>query len=150
MPNLINLWKANSSWVQTPSSNNFWEYTPDFNSLYSEKQQWNILSAWWKVTWIRSQLWYTYTLEKNNVPAWWNIGLLVYSLIAHKFLADGSIDINWTTNKECILFKSWDSTVKKKVVPPKKLPQTWPAEYILLLILAIILGFTIIKSTRKS
>ncbi len=148
MPSIVNLWQINSSWVQTPSSTNFWEYTDEFNSLYSDTEQWNILSSWWKVTWIKSKLWYTYTLEANTAPIWDNIGLLVYNLIAHKML-NGSVDVNWTTNKECVLFKSWDAKTKNPVVPPKKLPNTGPAEYILLLVLAMILGFTIIKSTRK-
>jgi len=150
MPKMLNLWQSNSSWVKSPSSVDFWEYTDTFNTLWSEAQQWYVLSAWWEVTWIRSKLWYTYNLETNTAPSWDNIGLLVYNLIAHKLLSTDNLDANWTVNKECILFKSWDAKAKTPVVPPKKLPQTGPAEYILLLILAMILGFTIVKSTRKS
>ena len=46
------------------------------------------------------------------------------------------------------LYKSWEPA-KEVVTPPKKLPDAW-AEHILLVILALLLGFWIIKFRKKA
>lgn len=148
MPTMINLWGDNASWTQEPTAVNFWEYTDDFNSLYSELEEGYILSSGWKVTWIKSKLGYSYTLSSNTAPEWANIWMLVFPLTTHKLLSDWEITIDGDLHKECVLYKSGEPS-EEVIVPPTKLPDTWPAEYILLLILAMIFGFWVVKIRQR-
>lgn len=145
MPELINLNTSLVSWSQTPSSENFWEYTDDFENLYSDSQYGYVLQPWQSVTWLKSNLSYAYSLDKNDTNEWENIWLLVYSLLVHNILEDWEISMNNVPHNECVLFKSWDTPTERPVTPPTTLPQTWPAEFLLLLILAMILGFWIVR-----
>lgn len=145
MPEMINLNTSLVSWSQTPSSENFWELTDEFKALYSEDQFGYVLEPGNTVTWLRSNLSYAYSLDKNEASEWENIWLLVYSILAHNILEDGEISMNNVAHKECVLYKSWDTPEVTPVTPPTTLPQTWPAEFFLLLILAMILGFGIIR-----
>ncbi len=151
MPTMVNLSPSNVTWSQTPNSDDFWEYTTEFNKLYSEEDLWYVLPAWEKINWLKSKLWYAYSLDKNTIPTWWNIGLLIYTIVTHNMTdwwATVSVDTN--EHKECVLFKSWKA--KKKVIPlkkPKRLPETWP-ESILLVILALILWFGLVRFTKKA
>lgn len=138
-PEMINLDSTNVSWSQT-TTEGFWEYTDEFNALYSDTEEWYVLNAWNNVTWIKSWLASAYTLDKNTAPDDSNIGLLVYPISTHNILADGEITIDNTEHKECVLFKSGEAS-EVVVEEPKKLPETGPAEYMLLAILAMILGF---------
>lgn len=149
-PEMINLSSGNVQWIQTPSSDGFWEYTEEFNKLYSDAEEWYVLDAGKSVNRIKSSLPSAYKLEKNVAEKWTNIGLLVYPITTHNILADGEITIDNAEYKECVLFKSWETPVVEKVVEPKKLPKTGPSEYILLVILAMILGFGILKFRTKS
>lgn len=150
-PEMINLDKENVNWIQLPNSNDFWTYTDEFNALYSESEEWYVLPAWKSVTWIKSKLSSVFNLEKNTAEKWSNIGLLVYYIYTHNILKDWEIDIDNTEHKECVLFKSWGAAKKVVAPAPKKLPQTGPAEYILLLLfLSMILGFWILKFKTKS
>jgi len=150
MPTLINLGWENTSWKKQPNDIGFWEYTDELNDLYSDLEEWYILSNGWSVTWIKSKLGYTYNLAKNTALEWSNIGMLVFPLITRKII-DGELSLDWDTLKECVLYKSWKEWTKTKteVVPTQKLPETGPSEYILLLILAMILGFSTIKILNR-
>ncbi len=152
-PYMVNLNKENVKWIQTPSSDKFWEYTDEFNSLYSEDDFGYILKSWKSVTWLKSSLSSAYNLEKNTAKSGENIGMLIYPIISHNILADGEVSMN-DSNKhlECVLFKSWEAA-KESVVPPaevKVLPKTWPGEFMILLIISIILGFSILKFRTKA
>ena len=148
MPTMINLWWADSSWVKSPSDAWFWEYSDDFEALYSDTEEGYVLSDGWSVTWIKSQLGYTYSLSNNTAEEWTNIGMLVFPITTHKILSDWEITIDGDTLKECVLYKSGTpGTVV--TTPPEKLPETGPAQYILLLILAMILGFSTIKILNR-
>ncbi len=153
MPVMVNLNPSNVTWTQQPSEENFWEYTTEFNNLYSEEDLWYILPDGEKISWLKSKLWYAYRLDKNTVPAWWNIGLLIYTIVTHDMLDWwATITVDSTEHKECVLFKSWEST--EEVTPPKKeepkrLPETWP-EHILLVILALILWFGLLRFRKTS
>ena len=149
-PEMINLNKEKVNWIQSPSSNDFWTYTDEFNALYSDTEEGYVLPAWKSVTWIKSKLSSVFNLEKNTAEKWSNIGLLVYPISTHNILKDGEITIDNTEHKECVLFKSWDAAKEVVAPAPKKLPQTGPAEYILLLILSMILGFWVLKFKTKS
>ena len=144
-PEMINLDPDNVNWLQSQAWDSFWKYTDAFNALYSDVEEWYVLPAWESVTWIESALSSVFTLEKNTAPKWSNIGLLVYPISTHNILADWEITIDNSEHKECVLFKSWDAAEVVVPTEPKKLPQTWPAEYILLLILSMILGFGLLK-----
>lgn len=137
-------------WNQTPDADGFWEYTEDMDALYSGEEGWYILWAWNTVTWLQSKLWYAYNLAENTAIEWENIWLLVYPIITHVVNTGWDIEINWDTHKECVLFKSaeaWEVTATPE--KPKELPQTWP-ESILLLFLAMLLAFWVLKLTRKA
>ena len=138
-PEMINLDSDNVSWSQT-TKEGFWEYTDEFNALYSDTEEGYVLKAGENVTWIKSGLANAYTLDKNTAPENSNIGLLVYPISTHNILADGEITIDNTEHRECVLYKSGEPS-EVVVEEPKKLPETGPAEYILLAILAMILGF---------
>ena len=150
-PEMISLDSSNVSWTQTPGSEGFWEYTDEFNALYSDLEEWYVLNAGNSVTWIKSNLSHAYKLEKNTATEWANIGLLVYPITTHNILADGEITIDNSEHKECVLFKSGEAA--KAVVAseePKKLPETGPAEFMLLAILAMILAFGLLQYKTKS
>lgn len=152
MPTMVNLSPSNVIWSQTPNWENFWEYTADFNNLYSEEDLWYVLNAWEKVNWLKSKLWYAYSLDKNSVPEWWNIGLLIYTIVTHDMTdwwATVSVDNN--EHSECVLFKSWEASKTVIVTPekPKRLPETWP-EHVLLVILALILWFGLVRFTKRA
>jgi len=146
MPMMINLNSNNVSWSQTPSSDWFWEYTQEFDSLYSQEDEWYILESWKEINWIQSKDWYAYKLDKNTLTQNSNIGLLVYPISSRLILDDWTPSMEDVEHRECVLFKSaWASASAQ----PKRLPETWPAEYILLLILAMILGLWIFRVKSK-
>jgi len=144
MPEMVNLNTSKVEWSQTPDSKDFWEYTPEFEALFSDEQDWYVLKAGQSVTWLKSKLSYAFKLDKNEATKWENIGLLVYPILSHTLLANGELGMSNAPHNECVLFKS-SALEAPKVVPPKTLPQTGPAEFFLLLILAMILGFGILR-----
>ena len=149
MPTMINLWWENASWAKSPSDAWFWEYSDDFEALYSDDEQWYILSDWWSVTWLKSRLGYTYSLAKNSADEGANIGMLVFPISTHKIISDWEIIPDADTHNECVLYKSGTPWATVVSTPPEKLPETGPAQYILLLILAMILGFSTIKILNR-
>lgn len=154
MPFMINLGNDKSSWSQSPSWEDFWEYTPEFDALYSKVQEAYVIPAGATVKWLQSKLGYSYKLDKNTVPAWQNVWLLVYTVAAHNLSTSWEIAVDTNEHKECVLFKSWiPSTTKIPTVienqPVKQLPQTWP-EHILLMALALLLWVWLFGLKRKS
>lgn len=147
-PEMMNLNTSKVSWDQTPSSEWFWSYTEEFNSLYDEDKAWYVLKAWNEVTWVKSKLGSAYHLSKNEAAKSSNIWLLVFSITSNNILEDGEISVDDWVHKECVLYKSGDEkTVKKE--KPKELPKTWPEQFFLLLILAMVLAFGVLRF-RKS
>lgn len=147
-PTMISLNSA--TWNQTPDWDDFWEYTADMDALYNEEEWGYVLASGDSVSWLQSKLGYAYTLSENVASEWENIWLLIYPIITHVINSGWDIEIEWTTHKECVLFKSaaaWEVVTTQE--KPKELPQTWP-ESILLLFLAMLLGFWVLKLTRKS
>jgi hypothetical protein len=110
--------------------------------LYSSEFEWYVLPAWQEVTWLKSKLDAAYKLDRNEVANWWNIWLLVYSITTGNILEWWEVSTDFSEHNECVLFKSGD---KVTPTPPPTLPQTGPAEYFLLLILAMVLWFWIVK-----
>lgn len=151
-PEMINLDSDSVIWNEVPWSEWFWEYTDEFNALYSDTEEWYVLKSGKSVTWIQSNLSNAYNLAKNAASAGTNIWLLKYPIATHNILADWEITIDSAIYNECVLFKSWDSAtdVPEEEIP-QKLPETWPADYILLLVAAMLLGLWILKfRTTKS
>jgi len=148
-PEMVNLDSDNVNWSMTPNNEKFWEYTADFNALYSDLDGWYVLDAGKSITWLQSSLSHAFNLEKNTAAEWQNIGLLVYPITTHNMLKSWDITVDSSEHKECILFKSWEAA-KKVIVPPKKLPKTGPGEFLLLAILAMILGFGLLKFKTRS
>jgi hypothetical protein len=73
------------------------------------------------------------------VTKWGNIWILIYTLSSAAILNSGEI-WDFGDHNECVLYKSG-----AKAVPPPDLPKTGPAEFFLLLILAMVLGFGVLK-----
>ncbi|MDD2907844.1 MAG: hypothetical protein PHH98_04330 [Candidatus Gracilibacteria bacterium] len=144
MPEMVNLNTSKVEWSQTPDSKDFWEYTPEFEAVFSTEQDGYVLGAGKSLTWLKSKLGYAYKLDKNETAKDENIGLLIYPILSHTLLANGELGMSNTPHNECVLYKS-AAGVAPVVTPPKTLPQTGPAEYFLLLILAMILGFGIVR-----
>ncbi len=152
-PYMVNLDNTNVTWTQTPSADKFWEYTDEFNALYSEKDFGYILAPGKSSTWLKSSLASAYTLEKNTAKSWQNIGMLIYPITTHNILAWGEVSMDSSNaHLECVLFKSGDAKAPEVVIPtaPKKLPQTWPGEFMMLIVIAMISGFWILKFKTKS
>lgn len=148
-PEMINLDPTNVEWTQNPSTEGFWEFTEEFDALYNEEDDWYVLEPGASVTWLKSWLSSAYKLEKNAAEEWKNIGLLIYPIVSHNILEDWEVTIDNNKHNECVLFKSWEPT-QQVVETPKKLPDTGPAEYFLLAILALILGFGVLQFRTKS
>ncbi len=150
MPEMINLSPSNVAWSQTPSSEGFWEYTDDFEALYSEDDFGYILEAWKRVTWLESKMWYAYKLDNNAAAANWNIGLLMYPVSVHTIADDWSPSMDDEEHIECVLFKSAGAEEIEEPEQPERLPDTGPTEYILLLIIAMLLGFGFLRMSSRS
>lgn len=148
-PEMNSLDPENVVWNQIPSSENFWTYTDEFNSLYSDLEEGYVLPSWESVKWIETNLSSAYNLEQNTAKAWSNIGLLTYSIYTHNILADGEITIDSNEHKECVLFKSEEGE-EETPEEPKKLPETGSAEFLLLAIIAMILGFGVLQFRTKN
>ena len=158
MPVMKNLSPTLVNWKEEPTKENFWKYTDDFNKLYNEEEEGYILAKGKKVGWLESSKGFAYSLTKNKAEAGKNIGLLVYPISTHSIVANGEINPDADIHKECVLFKSSTKVVKEVVpaakketpkTPAKKLPKTGPEIYLLLL-LAMILGFGILKIRKKA
>ena len=149
-PEMVNLDSSNVTWTQTPSAEGFWEYTDEFNELYDDIYEGYVLTAGQSVTWLKSSLSSVYTLKQNTANEGANIGLLVYPISTHNILADGEITSDNDEHRECVLFKSGEAATEVVVEEPKKLPETGPAEFMLLAILAMFLGFGLLKFRTKS
>lgn len=150
LPYMINLGGEAAVWTQTPSETDFWEYTSEVNALFSADEEWYVLTPGQKVTWLKSKLGYAYQLGKNTVPAWENVGMLVYTIKPHNILENGEVTIEDAQHTECVLFTSWvEAATPVALEKPKELPQTGP-EHIFLIALALLLGFGLIRFTRKA
>jgi hypothetical protein len=141
-------------WWQTPDVDWFWEYSSEFDALYSEDEEWYILNSWKRVTWLKSKEGHAYKLDNNTAAENTNIGLLVYPISTHVILSDWVPSIDDEEHKACVLFKSALVSENKALVVvkewPKRLPDTGPSEYILLLILSMVIGFFLIKIRNKA
>lgn len=148
-PELINLDTDNVEWDQTPEGEDFWEYTDEFNSLYSETEDGYILESGESVSWLKSKLWYAYKLERNESEENSNIGLLVYWLLTNTILDDGTLTSDNTVHNECVIYKSGEKS-DEAPVELKRLPETGPKEMFVLLVLAMILGFGLVRLKKEA
>jgi len=153
-PKMINLNPSLVSWKEVPGSAGFWEYTDEFNKLYRPEDEGFVLPKGQSVIWLKSKDNFAYKLEKNSAPKGKNIGLLVYPMTTHNILESWDINVDWNEHKECVLFKSDAKKVEPTVVPKeptpvKELPTTWPEHYVLLMLMALILGFGFSKLRKR-
>lgn len=128
-------------WNQVPRAEGFWEFTENMEALKDDVEWGYVLWAKESVDWIQSSLGSAYNLVENTAPKGSNIGLLVYPIVTHLMLDNDELS-DGQTYKECVLFTSASPT-------KPELPQTWP-ESILLLIIAMLLGFGLLKITKKA
>jgi len=163
MPKMINLNEGLVSWKSVPWTAGFWEYTADFNKLYQADEEGYVLPKGQKAIWLQSKKGYAYSLEKNRVEAGKNIGMLVYTIVTHNISDNGDISVDSNSHNECVLFTSGTPKPKAaatpgtkaapkagKKAPAKKLPNTGPEHYILLMLLAMVLGFGIMKLRKNA
>lgn len=145
MPYMIALNDATWTEIKASDSVDFWQYTQNFESLYDEENLGYTLSAGESVTWIESSLGSAYQLSSNTSVADSAIGLLAYDLAVHDLDTNGSVELETTKHRECVLFTSASGDTPP-VVPetPEELPETG-AEHILLAIVALMLGFGFLK-----
>lgn len=149
MPNMISLGGASWSEVKASELVEFWQYTPEFDALYDEVNLWYKLDAGNSVTWLKSSLGSAYQLVSNSTMKGENVGMLVYDISTHTLEAEGSIDTNTDTHRECVLFTSGEGQEVPPSVPQNpELPATGP-EHILLLAVALLLGFGFLTFRRK-
>jgi hypothetical protein len=77
----------------------------------------------------------------------------VYPISTHTILDDGIPSIDDEEHNECVLFKSAsasDVEVPPATDTPETLPDTGPVEYILVFILALLLGFGFVTMKSKA
>jgi len=152
MPEMTSLAPSDVSVSQNPTSDNFWEYTDAFNALYSTDEEGYVIPAGQKVTWIQSKLGYSYKVDTNTLPAGNNALLLAYTLSTHDINTGGDIALESQEHKECVLYASAgtpETPVTPTSEPPKELPKTGP-EHIILALVALLLGFGILKMRKKA
>jgi len=161
-PKMINLSPSLVNWKEVPGKSGFWEYTDEFNKLYKQEEEGFILKKGKSVIWLKSKDNFAYKLTKNKAPNGKNIGLLVYPITTHNILATWDINVDGSEHKECVLFKSNTNAAPDPVVQPNipvtnnpvqaatYNPKTGPEHYILLMLLAMILGFVFIKMKKSA
>jgi len=141
-----------TTWNQLPDAEKFWEYTEELNQYYSEEEGGYILPWQESVDWLQSAEGYAYNLESTNAKKWDPVWVLVYTLAVHNIEGENDVQVEAIKHNECVLFTSGSDKTEEPALPateePKKLPQTGP-EHILLLILAMILAFGVVKFTQK-
>ncbi len=146
-PEMIHLAGADASWSQTPDAEDFWEYPEEFNALYSEDDLGYVLPAGESITWLQSKLAYAYKLDTNTAPEGTNISMLIYPISVHNIDANGVPNADAVEHSECVLFTSgaaWSEPA------PTRLPDTGPTEFMLLFIIAMILGFVFLQFKSKA
>lgn len=148
-PRLVNLSPDLTQWSQVPSSQGFWEYTSEFENIYSDAEAGYVLEAGKKLTWIKSKLGYGYSLNKNTAAEWENIAMLIFPLTSHALLSDGTISEDSDVHNECVLFTSGNPDTQPPVVI-KRLPETGPAQFIMLAFFAMFLSFVLVKARKES
>jgi len=145
MPEMISLGGASWSEVKASDSIDFWQYTPELDALYDEENLGYKLDSKAEVKWIESSLGSAYQLVSNPVSTGENIGILAYDLKTHALSENGTIDTDTDTHRECVLYTSGEWEPEVPVVPETpRLPETG-AEHILLLVVALFLGFGFLK-----
>lgn len=142
-----------SSWSMIPETDSFWQYTDEMNAKYSEELSWYVLKAWEEVTWLKSSLGYAYKLDSTNALNNENIWLLIYPIFSHDISWVDNISVDAVEYRECVIFKASNEEITPPEIitpekPKPKLPQTWP-EYILLLIIAMLAWYGILKVIRR-
>ncbi len=151
-PKMINLNPSKVEWEQVPSKDSFWKMTDELEALFDNEKDAYLLWKGSSVRWIQMEQWSAYGLKKNKASVWENIWLVVFPIVAHNILEDGSITPETEEHHECVLFKSAKETKnppKEPKKPIKKLPKTGPAEFLILLVLAMVLAFGVLRY-RKS
>jgi len=138
-----------AAWSYEPTKDGFWEYTPSLEKLTNDGWFYT-LEAWKSVDWIQSKLGYSIKLNKT-AEAWKNIWLLKYTLNVHGDDAGTPAEAT-TSHTECVIFKSAGAseTPTPKKEEPKKLPQTWPQEVLLLLLSLLLAGGLFFISRKKA
>lgn len=148
MPQMFALGGAAWDEVTSSDSIDFWIYPEELEAQYDLDEQAYALTPGERVTWIKSTLGSAYKLSSNPASEGSNIGMLVYDLKTRGVDTDGSMDLDASSHRECVLYKSGDATTPPPETPkePPELPKTG-AEHIILALAAILLtaGFFFVR-----
>lgn len=138
-----------ASWSEDKVQDSFWKFTDSLEGLFDKDASGYVLKAWDSVNWIESTEGSSYVLDKNSTERGTNIGLLVYSLSLSNILENWEVSTDQETHKECVLYKSGSTPIIPKNEKPKELPKTGPAQFFLLLLLAMFLAFWILRFKKS-
>ena len=75
--------------------------------------------------------------------------MLVFPLTSHALLSDGTISEDSDVHNECVLFTSGNPDPDAPILI-KRLPETGPAQFIMLAFLAMFLSFVLVKARKES
>ncbi len=149
MPKMIPLGGASWSENKAGEGIDFWQYTSELDAFHDEENLGEKLPAGQSVKWIASSLGSAYELSSSTAMAGDNVGLLTYDISVRNLAADGTIDTEAKKHRECVLFKAAGGTTPPPVIPKNpELPKTG-AEHILLVFVALLLGFGFLKMRKK-
>ncbi len=151
MPQMMPLSGATWTELKASDSIDFWQYTETLENLYDEDNLGYLLPTGESVMWIESSLGSAYQLSSSSVDAGTPIGLLMYDLAVHNVEND-EVELDATSQRSCVKFDAaWPhdgsmNTGAEQMLSqtPEQLPDTG-AEHVLLIVVALMLGFGFLK-----
>ena len=142
LPKMIGL--NGSEWTEDKVQDKFWQFTDEVKALESKEHAGYLLKKDKSVEWIRSTEGSSYVLSKTSSTKGENVGLLVYTIKTNPVLENGEVSTDEKSHKECVLFKGWDKPTPPPE-KPKELPKTWPEHFFILLIIAMLVAFGVLR-----
>lgn len=118
-PKIINL--GGISVIFKKIKENYYSYTDDFKNKYTSLDEWYVLEPWKSVELLNSWKEHSFEINKNTVPKWKNIWLLVFWKAIHYIYDDWEIDIENRYDYDCVLYKSWKETEYNSEVSTEKI-----------------------------
>jgi hypothetical protein len=147
-PRIVSL--GGASWTELTASDSveFWQYTAELDAIYDEEILGYSLPAGESVTWMESTLGSAYQLVSSPATDGDNIGMIIYDIATHNIDSDGGPALDSDLHRECVLFTSGTPGEPPVIPETPRLPETGP-EHIILVFVAMLLGFGFLKIRRK-
>jgi hypothetical protein len=147
-PRIISLGGASWTELTVSDSVEFWQYTAELDAIYDENSLGYSLPAGGSVTWIESTLGSAYQLVSSSVNDGDNVGMIIYDTVTHDVDTNGTPTLDSDLHRECVLFTSGTPGEDPVIPESPTLPETGP-EHILLVVVAMLLGFGFLTFKRK-